>query len=226
MQVMGAIEGKDVLVECGMLRLSSSARVQAGEVSLPPGGLEQARGSVLCAKISMGSDNPFANDERLKDALESGVAETAGNAAETNTVMAPTAPSATKTESDKEANKDADKGASEPSAHPSNVRPLPQVASPAPVQPLSGVSFVAMPARSSLEDKRPKPRMQSNPGARSGLRLQQRMKSPILGRRLGSDLARHVRRPPSTLAPWFGRSERLAKAAAYNGGYHFSSGKR
>jgi len=88
---MGAIEGKDVLVECGMLRLSSSARVQAGEVSLPPGGLEQARGSVLCAKISMGSDNPFANDERLKDALESGVAETAGNAAETNTVMAPTA---------------------------------------------------------------------------------------------------------------------------------------
>jgi len=65
LEVQGVIEGGDVLVEAGVLRLGQSARISVGEISLPLGGLEQSRGSVLCAKLRMEESNAFAKDERL-----------------------------------------------------------------------------------------------------------------------------------------------------------------
>lgn len=66
MVIEGEVAGADVSLEAGILRLGSTARVEVGEVSLPAGGLEQTRGSVLCGRLSMGSDNAFAQDERLR----------------------------------------------------------------------------------------------------------------------------------------------------------------
>jgi len=66
LDVAGTIEGRDVLVEAGIFRLGPSSRVSVGEISLPPGGLEQSRGAVLCAKLRMEDGNAFAADDRLK----------------------------------------------------------------------------------------------------------------------------------------------------------------
>jgi len=65
LDVHGAIDGSDVLLEAGILRLRQTARVAISEISLPPGGLEQSRGSVLCAKMRMDDSNEFAKDARL-----------------------------------------------------------------------------------------------------------------------------------------------------------------
>lgn len=65
LDVYGSISGSDVLLEAGILRLRQSANVAISEISLPPGGLEQSRGSVLCAKMRMEDSNEFAKDERL-----------------------------------------------------------------------------------------------------------------------------------------------------------------
>lgn len=78
LRVSGKIEGKDVIVESGLLHLEGTALVEVGEVNLPPGGLEQSRGSILCAKIVMTQENAFAKDERrtapTKDSMQSKVA--------------------------------------------------------------------------------------------------------------------------------------------------------
>jgi len=68
LQVRGKVEskdGKNVMLEAGLLKLSETARVNVGEIKLPPGGLEQARGGILCARLSMSEENSFAKDERL-----------------------------------------------------------------------------------------------------------------------------------------------------------------
>lgn len=69
LDIKGAVLGADVLLEAGILRLGASARVTVGEVFLPPGGLEQARGSVLCAKLRMDESNAFAKDDRMEVSL-------------------------------------------------------------------------------------------------------------------------------------------------------------
>ena len=81
LEAAGAIEGDDVLVEAGIFRLGSSARVSVGEISLPPGGLEQARGSVLCAKLRMEEGNAFAADERLKTQAKASPAKSPSSSA-------------------------------------------------------------------------------------------------------------------------------------------------
>lgn len=63
-------EGDDVVIETGLLRLGNSARIDVATVSLPPGGLEQARGSVINAKLQMTSDHPFAETEVATPASE------------------------------------------------------------------------------------------------------------------------------------------------------------
>lgn len=55
-------EGDDVLIETGLLRLGDSARIAVSTVSVPTGGLEQARGSIINATLRMTSDHPFAAD--------------------------------------------------------------------------------------------------------------------------------------------------------------------
>lgn len=57
-QIVGADD--DVVIETGLLRLGESASVDVATVSLPPGGLEQARGSVINAKLRMTKEHPFA----------------------------------------------------------------------------------------------------------------------------------------------------------------------
>lgn len=69
LDIKGTVLGADVLLEAGILRLGASARVTVGEVFLPPGGLEQARGSVLCAKLRMDESNAFAKDDRMEVSL-------------------------------------------------------------------------------------------------------------------------------------------------------------
>lgn len=62
MMIGGEIVGAndDVVIETGLLRLGESASIQVATVSVPPGGLEQSRGSVINAKLRMTSDHPFA----------------------------------------------------------------------------------------------------------------------------------------------------------------------
>lgn len=62
MQVSGAIVGtsEDALIETGLLRLGQSASIEIGAVSVPPGGLEQQRGSVVNAKLRMTKENTYA----------------------------------------------------------------------------------------------------------------------------------------------------------------------
>lgn len=62
MRIGGEIVGANdsVVIETGLLRLDASACVHVATVSVPPGGLEQARGSVMNAKLRMTSDHPFA----------------------------------------------------------------------------------------------------------------------------------------------------------------------
>lgn len=74
-QIVGADES--VLIETGLLRLGESAVVDVATVSLPAGGLEQSRGSVINAKLRMSKDHPFAelhNDDRAGDELAGKVA--------------------------------------------------------------------------------------------------------------------------------------------------------
>lgn len=66
LRVKGEIKGGDAAIEAGLLVLEPGARVEVKAVSLPPGGLEQSRGSVLCAQVAMTPEHPRAQDERLK----------------------------------------------------------------------------------------------------------------------------------------------------------------
>lgn len=52
---------EDVVIETGLLRLGEKAVIAVATVSVPPGGLEQARGSVINAKLRMTGDHPFAS---------------------------------------------------------------------------------------------------------------------------------------------------------------------
>lgn len=60
--VSGAIVGtaEDAMIETGLLRLGKTATIEVGAVSVPPGGLEQQRGSVVNAKLRMTTDNAYA----------------------------------------------------------------------------------------------------------------------------------------------------------------------
>jgi len=62
MVVAGEITGEsdDVVIESGLLRLGESAVVDVATLSLPPGGLEQSRGSVVNAQLRMAKDHVFA----------------------------------------------------------------------------------------------------------------------------------------------------------------------
>lgn len=63
-------EGNDVLIETGLLRLGNSAKIDVATVCVPTGGLEQARGSVINAKLRMTSDHPFAPVDEVAQATE------------------------------------------------------------------------------------------------------------------------------------------------------------
>jgi hypothetical protein len=52
---------EEVVIETGLLRLGEKAIITVATVSVPPGGLEQARGSVINAKLRMTGDHPFAS---------------------------------------------------------------------------------------------------------------------------------------------------------------------
>ncbi len=62
-EIVGADD--DVVIETGLLRLGESASVEVATVSLPPGGLEQSRGSVINAKLRMTKEHPFAQQEQV-----------------------------------------------------------------------------------------------------------------------------------------------------------------
>ncbi len=62
-QIVGADE--DVVIETGLLRLGESASVDVATVSLPPGGLEQSRGSVINAKLRMTKEHPYAEQDQV-----------------------------------------------------------------------------------------------------------------------------------------------------------------
>lgn len=59
--VAGDIHGDGVVIEAGVLRMEPTAVVQVEEVKLPPGGLEQSRGSFFTGRMTMSSDHPFAD---------------------------------------------------------------------------------------------------------------------------------------------------------------------
>jgi len=63
--VAGEIAGasEDVVIETGLLRLADTAAVEVATVSVPPGGLEQVRGSVINAKLRMTKENPYAGEQ-------------------------------------------------------------------------------------------------------------------------------------------------------------------
>lgn len=62
MMVNGEITGanEEVVIETGLLRLGERAVIEVATVSVPTGGLEQARGSVINAKLRMTAEHPFA----------------------------------------------------------------------------------------------------------------------------------------------------------------------
>ena len=62
-EIVGADD--DVVIETGLLRLGESASVEVATVNLPPGGLEQSRGSVINAKLRMTKEHPFAQQEQV-----------------------------------------------------------------------------------------------------------------------------------------------------------------
>jgi cytoskeletal protein CcmA (bactofilin family) len=66
-EVAGKISGSDqnVVLETGMLRMRESAIVDVGLLSLPPGGLEQARGAVVNANLRMTKEYPYASQQPL-----------------------------------------------------------------------------------------------------------------------------------------------------------------
>ncbi len=64
LSVAGMVSGESVTLQAGLLRLSSTARIRVGEINLPPGGLEQARGATINGTIQMTEQNRyFQNDE-------------------------------------------------------------------------------------------------------------------------------------------------------------------
>lgn len=69
--VNGDISSADdnVVIETGLLRLGETAKINVATISLPPGGLEQSRGSVINANLRMSSDHPFAEPQSEPAAL-------------------------------------------------------------------------------------------------------------------------------------------------------------
>lgn len=65
LHVAGKLTGEspDARVEAGIVRAAATAYVELGTLSLPPGGLEQARGAVLNASLRMSADHVFASVE-------------------------------------------------------------------------------------------------------------------------------------------------------------------
>jgi len=59
LSVAGMVTGESVTLQAGLLRLSSTARIRVGEINLPPGGLEQARGATINGTIQMTEQNQF-----------------------------------------------------------------------------------------------------------------------------------------------------------------------
>ena len=57
-EIVGASD--EVVIETGLLRLADSACVDVATVSVPPGGLEQSRGSVVNATLRMSKQNAYA----------------------------------------------------------------------------------------------------------------------------------------------------------------------
>ncbi len=57
-EVLGT--GDHVVIETGLLRVGESGIIDVAMVSLPTGGLEQARGSVINAQLRMATDHLFA----------------------------------------------------------------------------------------------------------------------------------------------------------------------
>lgn len=62
MVVGGEIVGSsgDVVIETGLLRLAESAAINVATINVPPGGLEQSRGAVVNAKLTMSKENVYA----------------------------------------------------------------------------------------------------------------------------------------------------------------------
>jgi cytoskeletal protein CcmA (bactofilin family) len=65
MLVCGEIVGanEDAVIATGLLRLGKTATIEVGVVSVPPGGLEQQRGSVVNAKLRMTKENAYADQQ-------------------------------------------------------------------------------------------------------------------------------------------------------------------
>lgn len=59
-EIVGAND--EVVIETGLLRLAESACVTVATVSVPPGGVEQSRGSVVNATLRMSKQNVYADD--------------------------------------------------------------------------------------------------------------------------------------------------------------------
>jgi len=60
-EIVGASE--EVVIETGLLRLADTAAIEVATVSVPPGGLEQVRGSVINAKLRMTKENPYSGEQ-------------------------------------------------------------------------------------------------------------------------------------------------------------------
>jgi cytoskeletal protein CcmA (bactofilin family) len=65
LSVAGMVSGESVTLQAGLLRLSSTARIRVGEINLPPGGLEQARGATINGTIQMTEQNQFFQKDDL-----------------------------------------------------------------------------------------------------------------------------------------------------------------
>lgn len=63
MVVAGEIVGAtpDVVIQTGLIKLGQSAVVDVGTLEVPPGGLEQDRGSVVNARLRMTGDHPYGH---------------------------------------------------------------------------------------------------------------------------------------------------------------------
>jgi hypothetical protein len=66
-EVAGRISGdQNVVLEAGMLRMRESAIVEVGQLSLAPGGWEQACGAVLnTSGVRMTKEHPYASQQAL-----------------------------------------------------------------------------------------------------------------------------------------------------------------
>lgn len=57
--ISGTLEGDNVVVSTNLLQLQPTAKVRVDTLRLPPGGLEQSRGSMLNAKLDMSDEHQF-----------------------------------------------------------------------------------------------------------------------------------------------------------------------